>query len=157
MRPPSRRASTARCSPDGLEFKQRHERNENSIQFGPGFPSSRFKGSLTGGHASSPSRREGTAAATYTVTKTADSGSGTLRAAIDLADANTLSFSPVSPFALSLPTSALNFSLEQATDLIPPVIWQTVSNGIATNRGNNVFLITNNPTSPTLFFRLRRS
>jgi len=67
-----------------------------------------------------------------------------------------LSFSTFNPYTLSWPTSALSFSLERATNLTPPVIWQVISNGITTNAGNKVFTVTNDPASPTLFFRLRR-
>jgi len=67
-----------------------------------------------------------------------------------------LSFSTFNPYTLSWPTSALNFSLERATNLTPPVVWQIISNGITTNGGNKVFVVTNDPALPTLFFRLKR-
>jgi hypothetical protein len=67
-----------------------------------------------------------------------------------------LSFTMSNPYTLSWPTSAVNFSLERATNLTAPVLWQTISSGIATNGGNKSFVITNDPANPALFFRLRR-
>ncbi len=67
-----------------------------------------------------------------------------------------LLFSSSAPYALSWPASAANFLLERSTNLASPVIWQVISNGIVTNAGNKVFLITNDPASPELFFRLRK-
>ena len=67
-----------------------------------------------------------------------------------------LSFTTVSPYSLAWPTSAVNFLLKRTTNLTPPAVWQVVSNGIATNAGNKVFVITNASTAPTLFFRLGR-
>jgi hypothetical protein len=68
----------------------------------------------------------------------------------------TLSFSGFNPYTLSWPTSAVNFSLERATNLAPPVSWEVIANGITTNNGYQGFVITNDPASPTMFFRLRR-
>jgi len=67
-----------------------------------------------------------------------------------------LSFSTFIPYILSWPTSALNFSLERATNLTPPVLWQVISNGITTNSGNKVYGITNDPSAVNQFFRLRK-
>ena len=67
-----------------------------------------------------------------------------------------LAFTSGTPFTLSWPTSAMNFALERATNLTPPVDWQIISNGITSNAGFKEFLVTNHPSSPTMFFRLRR-
>ena len=67
-----------------------------------------------------------------------------------------LSFVMSNSYTLSWPVSQSGFVLERATNLAPPVIWQVISNGIATNAGSKVFVITNDPALPTRFFRLRR-
>ncbi len=67
-----------------------------------------------------------------------------------------LASSTSSPYTLSWPVSASGFLLERSTNLSPPVIWQIISNGITTNSGLKVFTVTNPPSPPTLFFRLRR-
>jgi hypothetical protein len=61
----------------------------------------------------------------------------------------------LNPLKLLWPTNVVNFQLERATNLSPPILWQTISTGITTNGGNKVFVVTNNPALPTLFFRLR--
>jgi hypothetical protein len=60
-----------------------------------------------------------------------------------------LTFTTVSLYSLSWPTSAVNFRLERATNLSSPVVWQVISNGIMTSNGFNVFLITNDSATPT--------
>ena len=51
-------------------------------------------------------------------------------------------------------TNASNFCLETAFNLAPPVAWQAVTSGIATNGSSFVFSLTNNPAVPKQFFRL---
>jgi hypothetical protein len=67
-----------------------------------------------------------------------------------------LSFSLTPPYLLSWPTNASGFFLERASNLAPPIVWQVISNGVTTVGANMTFIVTNDPASPTLFFRLRR-
>jgi hypothetical protein len=53
---------------------------------------------------------------------------------------------------LSWPSNA--FRLETAFNLLPPISWQTLSNGISNNGSLHAFTLTNNPAIPNQFFRL---
>jgi len=65
-----------------------------------------------------------------------------------------LNFTTTAPQTLSWPASAVHFTLQQATNLSPPVFWQVINSGITTNGGSKTYTLTNHPLSPVLFFRL---
>ncbi len=67
-----------------------------------------------------------------------------------------LRFTTGPPYTLSWLATASGFALERATNLKPVIVWQSISNGITTNRGNVIFAISNNTATPEKYFRLHK-
>jgi hypothetical protein len=55
---------------------------------------------------------------------------------------------------LSWPIWAASYRLQSVSNLVPPVAWQTISNGITTNGSFKTYLQIISPASPALYFRL---
>jgi CSLREA domain-containing protein len=75
-----------------------------------------------------------------------------------IADTNSvvLDFSTQPPYSLSWPASAVNFMLQQTTNLSPSVVWQVIDSGITTNAGIKTYMLSSNSVAPIMFFRLVR-